>query len=293
MKSVVKPLSIISAVAYIAGIVITAIYLYRLPSILMESSGVLDIVSVKEIQPDLNRFIQVLALVLVAGMAAIILQVLNNSGSKENVVYVEKFRDDNASATMKSEQETEDGMVDTSSLTQDVIEKIKLAGSETQEPDKVLEKALRTVCLELEASQGAIYVAREEKKRRFLEMRASFAYMKPDSQTIRFEFGEGLPGQAAKEGNVSSLEAVPDGYIKILSGLGQASPKHLMLVPVKSGDKVLGVVEIASFTRFTKSHQEITQQAFSLLSKQFTQSSQLISTSGEAMEEFEEKSQNI
>lgn len=292
MKSVVKPLSIIAAVAYVAGIIITAIYLYRLPVNLTESSGVLDIVSVKEIQPVINQLTTVLALVLAAGMAALILQVLKNTNGEENVVYVEKFRD-NAGPETKHQQETEDGITDTSSLTQDIIEKIKQAASGNQEPDKVLEKALRTVCLELEASQGAVYVAKESENRRFLELKASFAYIKPDSQSIRFEFGEGLPGQAAKEGNISTIEAVPDGYIKILSGLGKASPNHLMLVPVKTSEKILGVVEIASFTRFTKTHQEITQQAFSLLNKQFSQSSDLINTSAEAFEEFEEKSQNI
>ena len=292
MKSVVKPLSIISAVAYVGGIVITAIYLYKLPNSLMAGSSVLDIESIKEIQPTINQFILVIGLVLVAGMAALILQVLNNTSSKENIVYVEKFIGEE-SIKNKKQQGVEDDQFDTSSLTQEIIDKIQQAATESKEPDKALEKALRAVCLQLEASQGAIYIAREVENRRFIEMRASFAYMKPDSQTVRFEFGEGLPGQVAKEGNISTIEAIPEGYIKILSGLGQATPKHLLLVPVKANNKVMGVVEIASFTRFSKVHQEITQQAFSLLSKQFAQCSELIETSADEFEEVERNSQNI
>lgn len=292
MKSVVKPLSIISAVAYVTGIIITAFYLYKLPNNLMADSSVLDMVSIKEVQPTLNQLIQVIALVLVAGMAALILQVWNNTSSKDKIVYVEKFKEEGSGKDQKH-LGLEDEQLDTSSLTQEIIDKIQQAATESKEPEKALEKALRTVCLQLEASQGAIYITREVEQHRFIEMRASFAYMKPDSQTIRFEFGEGLPGQVAKEGNISTIEAVPDGYIKILSGLGHATPRHLLLVPVKSNNKVLGVVEIASFTRFTKVQQEITQQAFGLLSKQFILSSELINTSAEEFEGIEENSHKI
>lgn len=294
MKSVVKPLSIIAAIAYVGGIIITAIYLYRLPYNLMENSNVLDMITIKEIQPDLNQLIGLVGLVLVAGVAALILQVLNSANAKDNVVFVEKIKGENTALINKQDEEKlSEEKLDTSSLSHDTIEKIKQAASESQEPDKALEIALRIVCLQLEASQGAVYISKENAQRRFIELRASFAYMKPDSQTVRYEYGEGLPGQVAKEGTLANINAVPDGYIKIISGLGQATPKHLLLVPVKAENKVVGVVEIASFTPFTKKHQEITQQAFAMLTKHFAKSSEQIDPSAEVFEEFEEKSQNI
>ena len=298
MKSVVKPLSIASTLLYLAGIIYTLIYLYRLPDSLMKASAVLDLETIPEITPLLHQSFLVVSGALAVGLLSIILQVMSATRSnKENIVYVEKFKKKEEDVLQNSEKAGgEEEQYDTSSLTEEILEKIKSASSSQEGPDEILEKALRTVCVQLEASQGAVYVAKEVEENRFVEMRASFAYMKPESATLRFEYGEGLPGQVIKEGNMTIIDAVPDGYIKILSGLGKASPKHLMLTPVKSNKKVLGVVEIASFTPFTKQHQEITRQAFSILAKHFAKSSELISASveTEAVEEMEEdNSQNI
>lgn len=292
MKSVVKPLSIASTLLFLAGIIFALIHLYRLPDSLMRSSDVLDLENIVEISPLLNQSMLIISLVLAVGLLSIILQVMNSSRSlKENIVYVEKFRQEDTS--QKNEQtDSEEEQYDTSSLTDEILAKIKSASSSQEGPDKILERALRAVCIQLEASQGAVYIAKEVEQNRFIEMRACFAYMKSDSQIIRFEYGEGLPGQVVKEGNMVIIDAVPDGYIQILSGLGKASPKHLMLIPVKSNEKVLGVVEIASFTPFTTQHQEITRQAFSMLAKHFTKSSELIPASVEVEAMEEDNSQN-
>ena len=54
-----------------------------------------------------------------------------------------------------------------------------------------------------------------------------------ESTVIKYEIGEGLIGQSAASGNTLYVDDVPDGYIKIVSGLGSASPQHLLIVPVK------------------------------------------------------------
>lgn len=292
MRSVVKPLSIITTIVFVAGIIVTAIYLYQLPTKLIENSTVLDLNSIEEIKPALQQSNIIVAIVLALGLAAIVMQVMALTSQQDNVVYVEKFKSDNAPSLQNQGNSTEE-QLNTSSLSQEILQEIQQAAADTKEPEKSLEYALRAVCKHLEASQGAVYVTKEDKKRRFIELRASFAYMKPDSQTVRYEFGEGLSGQVAKEGAPAYIDAVPDGYIKILSGLGQATPKHLFLLPVKENEKVIGVVEIASFTAFTAQHQEIARQAFSLLGKQFSRSSEKINVSEEAFEEVEDNSQNL
>lgn len=296
MKSVVKPLSIVSTILYVAGIIVTAFYLYRLPESLMADSSVLDLVSIQEVKPTLTKLLWVTSFALLAGLAAVFSHVMQATRSnQENIVYVEKFQS-NVSA---SGEETEEGeeQYETSSLDQDILQKIKDAAASKEAPEKILETALRVVCKQLEASQGAVYVSAQRGKVRFIELCASFAYMKPESQGIRFELGEGLPGQVAKEGLLVNLKTVPDGYIKILSGLGQASPTNLLLLPVMAKDKVMGVVEIASFTAFSKKQEEIARQAFGMLAKQFEASSSLLTTtaisSNEAFEEEVENSPNI
>lgn len=290
MKSVAKPLSIISIILYVAGIITVAIYLYKLPDSLIGQSSVLHMDNITEIQAALNQTILVISLALTIGLITIIMQLFQTKSANSSIahtVFLEKFKADLAEI---QQEQSADGQYDNSSLSRDIIKQIQAVSASQEEPEKILETALRTVCKQLEACQGAVYVAAYHKQARFIEMCASFAYIKPDSHNVRYEFGEGLPGQVAKEGVGSIINSVPDGYIKIFSGLGQASPKHLILVPVKAADKVVGLVEIASFTSFSKKHQEITQQAFSMLTKHFEACSSLVNTlsEAEALEEFED-----
>lgn len=291
MKSVIKPLSVVSTILFVAGIIVTAFYLYRLPDRLMEHSSVLDLVSIQEVKPALSSLIWVVSFALLAGLVAIFSQIMQaNRSSGKNIVYVEKFSSGKAD-TQEAEAEEED-QYETSSLDADILQKIKEAAGSKEKPDKILETALRVVCKQLEASQGAVYVAAQGKSKRFVELRASFAYMKAESEYVRFELGEGLPGQVAKESLLINLQAVPDGYIKILSGLGQASPSNLLLVPVTVKEQVVGVVEIASFTAFSKKQEEITRQAFSMLTKQFEAAASLIDTTAFAAEHTNEEVEN-
>jgi len=63
--------------------------------------------------------------------------------------------------------------------------------------------------------------------------------------------GEGLVGQCAQERTVVALEHLPPDYLRITSGLGQAAPVHAVALPLVSKDALLGVLEVASFRRFT------------------------------------------
>jgi signal transduction protein with GAF and PtsI domain len=94
---------------------------------------------------------------------------------------------------------------------------------------------------------------------------ASYAFVLPESQTISYEFGEGLAGQVAKEKKLINISDIPAGYIKILSGLGESNPAHLLLCPIMKDSKLLGVAEIASFKAFNKSHEVLVEKSLALL----------------------------
>lgn len=100
-----------------------------------------------------------------------------------------------------------------------------------------------------------------------VEMKASYALILGESETIRFEYGEGLVGQAALEEKTLIIDDIPEGYVKIVSGLGSATPTHLLVVPVKNGDTLYGVVEIASFTDLGKTDAEMVGAAFRQLTQ--------------------------
>ncbi|MEV0278241.1 HAMP domain-containing protein [Streptomyces sp. NPDC050610] len=66
--------------------------------------------------------------------------------------------------------------------------------------------------------------------------------------------GHGLVRQAALEKKRILVEEAPPGYIKINSGLGEAAPASVVIIPILFEDQLLGVIELASFSRFSDVH---------------------------------------
>lgn len=103
-------------------------------------------------------------------------------------------------------------------------------------------------------NQGAIFVVKEEYQTHFLELAACYAYDRKKFIQKRVEIGNGLVGQAYLEKEKTYLQEIPDGYVNITSGLGEASPNVLLIVPLIYNEKVVGVIELASF-RSLKEHE--------------------------------------
>ena len=78
-----------------------------------------------------------------------------------------------------------------------------------------------------------------------------------------FQMGEGLIGQCALEKKTIILNQVPNDYIKIRSGLGEGSPKNIMILPVQFEGDVLAVIEIASFESFSSNHVKLLEEVTS------------------------------
>ncbi|MEO3975478.1 HAMP domain-containing protein [Streptomyces sp. CAU 1734] len=89
-------------------------------------------------------------------------------------------------------------------------------------------------------------------------MRASYGYSAGLMPTS-FRPGETLIGTAAEEKRTIQVN-VPPGYLKISSGLGEASPAHVIVLPVLFEGKVLGVIELASFQPFTQIQRDFLNQ---------------------------------
>ncbi|MGH3378860.1 MAG: ATP-binding protein, partial [Actinoallomurus sp.] len=65
---------------------------------------------------------------------------------------------------------------------------------------------------------------------------------------------QGLVWQAALEKKRMLLENIPPDYIKISSGLGESAPSNIVIIPILFEDRLLGIVELASFSRFSDVH---------------------------------------
>jgi HAMP domain-containing protein/signal transduction histidine kinase/CheY-like chemotaxis protein len=87
-----------------------------------------------------------------------------------------------------------------------------------------------------------------------LRLIAGYGFKQRTRAKTAFAFGETLVGQAAVERKSILLTQAPSDYISISSGLGEAAPTNVIVLPILFEDRVLAVVEIASFQPFSDTH---------------------------------------
>mgnify|MGYP000462906095 CR=1 FL=1 len=103
------------------------------------------------------------------------------------------------------------------------------------------------------ANQGGFFILNDDNpEHKYFQMTACFAYDRKKFSDKNIEWGEGLIGTAAEEKSTIYIEEVPQTYVNITSGLGKATPKSLLIVPLKINEEVHGIIELASFDSFKK-----------------------------------------
>jgi putative methionine-R-sulfoxide reductase with GAF domain len=115
--------------------------------------------------------------------------------------------------------------------------------------EKLANEALRFLTKYLRTQQGSLFVAEEDEAGVYLHLAACYAFDRKKFVEKRIEIGNGLVGQTYLEGETVLLTDIPQGYTSITSGLGDATPQCLAIVPLKYNDRTEAVVELASFER--------------------------------------------
>ncbi|WP_096199303.1 response regulator [Bacillus sp. FJAT-45350] len=119
----------------------------------------------------------------------------------------------------------------------------------TKDLKKFSEQFIQKIAKMLNATYGALYI--KDEKSTFLHNYASYAGNKKELIERKIQIGEGLVGQCALDNKKVHIESLPENYIKIQSGLGQANPKALLILPIEFDGEVLGVIELAKLEQFT------------------------------------------
>jgi HAMP domain-containing protein/putative methionine-R-sulfoxide reductase with GAF domain len=112
----------------------------------------------------------------------------------------------------------------------------------------------------LEAQVGAFYILDNAEKKVCLKLLASYAYTQRKGVANEFQIGEGLIGQAALEKERIVVTEIPEDYVSIQSGLGEAVPQQLLVIPFLYENAVKGVIEIGSFHEITEVQLELLDQ---------------------------------
>jgi signal transduction histidine kinase/CheY-like chemotaxis protein len=93
-----------------------------------------------------------------------------------------------------------------------------------------------------------------------LIFQAGYGFKERKHLASQFHLGEGLVGQCAQEKERILLTDVPSDYVKISSGLGEATPLNIIALPILFEGSVRAVVELASFSQFSPIHQAFLDQ---------------------------------
>ncbi|MFD5292029.1 HAMP domain-containing protein [Streptomyces rochei] len=131
-----------------------------------------------------------------------------------------------------------------------------------------------------------------------LRMLGSYGYSM-GSMPTSFRPGEALVGTAAQEKRTILVENAPSGYLKISSGLGEAPPAQVIVLPVLFEGQVLGVIELASFTPFTQIQKDFLNQIAEMIATSVntisvnTKTELLLKQSQELTEQLRERSEEL
>ncbi len=83
-----------------------------------------------------------------------------------------------------------------------------------------------------------------------LTLKSSFAFNYRSGNTNQYKIGESIVGQCALEKKTFVVTDLPNDYVKVSSGVGQAVPSSLLVFPIELEGELLGVVELGSFRQF-------------------------------------------
>ncbi len=98
----------------------------------------------------------------------------------------------------------------------------------------------------VEANQGGLYLVNEDwEGETEIALASCFAYTKEQHESSKFKLGEGLIGQCIADNQLKHLREIPETYIKIRSGLGNMSPRALVVVPISFQEHTEGAIELA------------------------------------------------
>lgn len=118
---------------------------------------------------------------------------------------------------------------------------------------------LSIIIKRVDGALGALYFLMKKEDKEMLMLLANFGLSKEAIETD-VDTREGLTGKCFSNGSPMYIDELPDRFFEISSGLGNALPKSLALIPLIVDEKVTGVLEVASFKPLKKRQKEFLEK---------------------------------
>jgi HAMP domain-containing protein/CheY-like chemotaxis protein/signal transduction histidine kinase len=106
----------------------------------------------------------------------------------------------------------------------------------------------------VDAQQGVFYVNESPNGQPVMKLLGGYAYKKRKNLANEFHPGEGLVGQCTVERERILVTNVPNNYVHVTSGLGEAPPNNIVVLPVLFEGEAKAVIELSTFKTFSDTH---------------------------------------
>ncbi|HSZ24934.1 MAG TPA: GAF domain-containing protein [Cytophagaceae bacterium] len=186
----------------------------------------------------------ILGFMFIAGISSTLYLILDANNTKYKLANEEK------SEEISYQEEASVGKVEEEDNLDVLKSEIKFIYDLDIPKNEKSEKAIWKICKHFEISQALYYVKEEEREQ--LTLQSSFAFILSESDPRYILVGEGITGQAVLDKKPYYVKNVPEGYLKVISGLGESLPKSLLIIPCVDQEEVRGVFEFSSLKEYSK-----------------------------------------
>ena len=246
MKRITKILIWLILIAIIIIALFFSIDIAKLKSILIESKLIGS--TAGELLDSLTTYFVLLTVMAVAfGILHIFNMLAHRFDLSESFGLKKKIHNQQIVDKMIKVNEFDSQIVDENfnELKEEIALYLKKANSDSNGILSILAEKLKLV-------QAEIYLKKTISDDK-IKLAYNYAFYNPEGKHLEFEVGEGLIGQVVKNGIPLNLDNVPEGYVTVISGLGKTTPQNLLIIPITIDSDNVGIIEIASFSKFSKS----------------------------------------
>ncbi len=201
--------------------------------------------------PKHEKLLAMGSFIVIAAISLIFILMIFRYASRKKVEYIEKTvkeKDKSKSERRRRNLEEQKRLSEIERQRNRTINNIMNGLNSKLDEKEFSEKLLSNIAKQFDLVQGIVFLRNEKG---LFSKAGTYAFYSED-EVPDFEEGVGIAGQVAANKELINITNLPDRYLTVLSGLGNAAPTNLIIFPIISQNKTIGIVEIATFKKIEK-----------------------------------------